>query len=109
ARAGIVGQEKPDARQFEHVLVDRFQLVGEGVHAGHREAEIGVKLKGNAEGVGMDHEPQQRALAIETAGSLKDGEAGEVSSCERHTSESLCSSANHAEPPRAISGLDGSL
>jgi hypothetical protein len=53
-------------------------------------------------------EPQERALAPKTPSSLKDGKAGEVSTCERHTSEFLCSSANQAEPPRAIPCLDGS-
>ena len=35
AGAGIVSQEKPDAWELEHVIVDCLELVREGIHAGH--------------------------------------------------------------------------
>ena len=53
ARAGVVGEDEPDAGQFHEVLVDRFQLVGQRVHAGDGEAEVGIELVGNAQGVGI--------------------------------------------------------
>ena len=64
AGAGIVGEEEPDAGQFHEVFVDRFQLVGQRVHAGYGEAEAGVELVGDAHGVGIQGQLQQFPIAI---------------------------------------------
>ena len=46
------------------VFVDRFQLVGQRVHAGDGEAEVGVELVGAAQGVGIQGHLQQFPIAI---------------------------------------------
>ena len=53
----VVGQQEPDAGQFHKVFVDGFQLMGQGVHPGDGEAEVGVKLVGYAHRVGLKAEP----------------------------------------------------
>src|SRR5438552_18783988 len=39
-RTSVIGQEEPDARNLEQVVVDRFELVRKWVHAGNREPEV---------------------------------------------------------------------
>ena len=60
-----VGQQEPDAGQFHEVFVDGFQLMGQGVHAGDGETEVGVKLVGYAHGVGLNAEPEEVAVPFE--------------------------------------------
>ena len=66
AGAGIVGEEEPDAGQLHEVFVDGLKLVGQRVHAGDGEAEVGVELMGDAQGVGLQSEfeefPRRRRM-----------------------------------------------
>ncbi len=64
ASAGLAGQQEPDAGQLHEVLIDRFQLVGQRVHAGDREAEVRVELVGDAQRVGIQCELQQVPIAV---------------------------------------------
>ena len=56
AGPGIVGQEEADAGELEKVVVDRFELVGQRIDAGDRQAEIGIELVGDAERISLDAE-----------------------------------------------------
>ena len=62
AGAGVVGQQEPDGGQLHEVLVDRFQLVGQRVHPGDGEAEVGVELVGDAQGVGLEGQLEEASV-----------------------------------------------
>lgn len=47
--AGIVGEEEAHPGQLQKVVVDGLELVGQGIHAGDRKAEVRVELVGDAE------------------------------------------------------------
>ena len=64
AGAGIVGEEEPDARQLQEVFVDGLKLVGQRVHAGDGEAEVGVELVGDAQGVGLQSEFEEFPVPV---------------------------------------------
>src|SRR6516225_8898416 len=49
AGAGVVGQEEADAGELQQVVVDRFQLVRQGINPRNGQAEVGVELVGNPE------------------------------------------------------------
>ena len=57
ARAGIVGEQEPHARQLEEVLVDRLELVRQRIDLRDRQAEVGVELVGDAQGVSLEAQP----------------------------------------------------
>ena len=65
AGAGVVGEQEPDARQLEEVVVDRFELVRQRIDAGDGEREVRVVLVGQAEPLGLDAEAEQRRVAVE--------------------------------------------
>ena len=65
ASAGVVGQQKADARELEEVIVDGLQLVRQGVDTGDREREVRVVLVRQPEPVGLDPEPEERRVVVE--------------------------------------------
>ena len=65
AGAGVVGQQEADAGELEQVVVDGFELVRQRIDAGDRQAEVGIELVGDAEGVGLEAEAEQSAVAVE--------------------------------------------
>ena len=89
AGAGVVGEQEAHRGQLEEVVVDRFELVGQGIDAGDGQPEAGVELVGDAEGVGLEPEAQEPAVAVEGRGGVGDGQAGEVAGGERDLAEPL--------------------
>ena len=78
AGAGVVGQQEPDAGQLHEVLVDRLQLVGQRIHAGDGEAEVGVELVGDAQSVGIQGQLQQVPVAVVGGVGVDGVQAGDV-------------------------------
>ena len=62
---GVVGEKEADARELEEVVVDRFELVGQGVDAGDGERKIGVVFVGQAEPVGLDADAEVLSRTVE--------------------------------------------
>ena len=89
ARAGVVGQQEPHARELEQVVVDRLELVRQRIHAGDRQPEVGIELVGDAERVGLQAEPQQAAVAVEGVLRVEDREALEIGGGQRDLAEPL--------------------
>ena len=65
AGPGVVGQEEADAGELQQVVVDRFELMRQRIDAGDGQAEIGIELVGDAEGVSLDAEAKQSTVAVE--------------------------------------------
>ncbi len=63
AGAGVIGEQKADLGDFEQIVVDRLQLVRQRIDPTDRQAEIGVEFVGDAEGVGLQTQPYQVAVA----------------------------------------------
>ena len=100
ASAGVVRQQEAHAGELEEVIVDRFELVGQGIHARDGEPEVGVELVGDAEGIGLEAEAQEPSVAVEGRSGVGDGQAGEVVGGERDLTEPLgllAHEADHAE------------
>ena len=87
AGAGVVGEEEAHGGQLEEVFVDRFELVGKRVHAGDGEAEEGIELVGDAEGVRLEPEAEQPCIAVVGEGPVGDGEARDVLGRQRDPTE----------------------
>ena len=60
ARAGVVGEQEAHPRELEQIVVNRLKLVRQRIDAADRQAEIRIELVGDAEGIGLQAEPQQR-------------------------------------------------
>ena len=56
ARARVVGEQEAHAGEFEEVLVDGFELVGQRVHARDGKPEIGIEFVGDAERMRLEAE-----------------------------------------------------
>ena len=78
AGAGVVGQQEPDARELEQVVVDGLELVRQRIDARDREPEVGIELVGDAEGVRLEAEPEKPPVAVEGVPRVEDREALEV-------------------------------
>ena len=63
-RPGVVGEKEADARELEEVVVDRFELVGQGVNSGDGKRKIGVVFVGQAEPVGLDSDSEARSRTV---------------------------------------------
>ena len=75
AGAGVVGQQEAHARELEQIVVDRLELMRQRIDARDREAEIGVELVGDAEGVGLKAKAEQSAVAVERMRRIENREA----------------------------------
>ena len=64
-RAGVVGQEEPDARQAHEIVVDGLKLVRQRIDAGDGEREVWVVLVGQPEARGLDAKAEARRVAVE--------------------------------------------
>ena len=82
AGARVVGQEEADSGQLEEVVVDRLELVGEGIDAGDREREERVVFVGQPEPMGLDAQAEQGRVAIEALVYRGAAELSELSGCE---------------------------
>lgn len=63
ARAGVVRQQKSNARKAQEIVVDGLKLMRQRVYAGNGQAEVGVVLVGEA----------KAQLGLSVAISIKDG------------------------------------
>src|SRR5262249_8044679 len=70
ASAGVVGEQEADPGQFEEVVVDGLQLVGQRIDPGDGQAEVGVELVSDAEGVRLETETKEAAVAVVAAGGV---------------------------------------
>ena len=59
AGPGVVCKQEPHAGELHEVFVDRLQLMWQRVHSRDGEAEVGVELVGDAEGVRLKAEPKE--------------------------------------------------
>jgi hypothetical protein len=53
---------------LQEIIVNRLQLMRQRVYGADRQTEIAVELEGDAEGVGLEAEPQNVRVAIEGEG-----------------------------------------
>ena len=65
AGPGVVGQEEPDAGELQQVVVDRFELVRQGIDARDGQAEVGIKLVGDAQRISLDAEAKEVPVTVE--------------------------------------------
>ena len=65
AGAGVVGQQETQAGLAEHIVVDGFQLVGEGVNAGDADGELGVIRIGQANTGGFGGQTETGRVAVQ--------------------------------------------
>ena len=108
ARAGVVGQQEPHARELEQVVVDRLELMRQRIDARDRETEVRIELVGDAEGVGLEAEAEQAAVAVEGVLRLEHREALQIRGGHRHLAEPLGLRAHEADDPaRRAVGLHG--
>ena len=68
AGARVIGQEKPNAREAQKIIVNGFELVRQRVHPGDSQGEVGVVLEGQPEAHGFDAEPEHLRIAIKGLG-----------------------------------------
>ena len=76
--ARVVGQEEADAREFQEVAIDGFELVGKGIDPGDREREIRVVFVGEAESVCFDADAEVLGGSVEGFGLSGDLELGDL-------------------------------
>ena len=74
AGAGVVGQEEAHAGELQQVVVDRLELVRQGIDARDRQAEVRIELVGDAERVSLDAQAKQAAVAVEGVLRVDDGD-----------------------------------
>ena len=98
---GVVGQQEPHGGGLEQVFVDGFQLVWERIDLGDGETEIGIELVGDAQGVGLEAESQEAAVAVEGGSGVGDRELSEVVGGEGDLAELLGLLAHQANRPEA--------
>jgi hypothetical protein len=89
ARAGVVGQQEPHARELEQVVVDRLELVRQRVDARDRQAEVGIELVGDAERVGLEAEPQEPPVPVVRVPRVEDRESLDLGRGKRHPAKAL--------------------
>ena len=65
AGSRIVGQQKPDAREFQKVAVDRFKLVRQRIDASNRKRKERVVLVGQSQSMSLDPQPKQASVTVE--------------------------------------------
>jgi hypothetical protein len=65
AGPGIVGEEVSQGLPWEHVLVDRGHLVGQGLDRRDRERQEWIEQVRELEALGLGDEPEEDAVAIE--------------------------------------------
>jgi hypothetical protein len=68
----VICEEKPDARELQQVVVNRLQLMWEGIDARNRETEVRVELVGNTERVCLKAKPKETPVAVELALGVED-------------------------------------
>ena len=78
----VVGQEEADAWKLQEVVVDRLELVGEGIDAGNREREERVVFVGQPKTMGLDAQTEQGRVTIEAFVYRGAAELRELSGCE---------------------------
>ena len=99
ARAGVVGEQEPHPRRLQQVVVDRLQLVRQRVDARDRQREVRVELPGDAEDVGLQPQPQQRAVPVVPEAAVAHGQPGQVGRAEHDLAEALGPRADQTERP----------
>jgi len=87
AGAGIVGEQEADAGGLQQIVVNRFQLVKQGIDPRDRQAEVGVEFVGDAQRVGLQPEPDQVAIAGIGVGGLLTAEGCNLFLGERNAAE----------------------
>ena len=99
AGAGVVGQQEPHAGQFEQMVVNGLELVWQRIDSGQRQPEIRVELVGDAQGVCLEAEAQESAVAGVGAGGVGDGQRGNVRVRQRDPAEPLRVLPDEADGP----------
>lgn len=64
--SGVISKEETEGLAGQHRLVDRRDLVREGVHEGGVDRQHGVEEMGQADPVCLGHEPEEGAVPVET-------------------------------------------
>ena len=74
ARAGVVGQDKPQRLARQHGLVDGGDLVRQRLHVRRVDGHHRVEQEGEVNALGLDGELERLAVAVEGPGALGGGE-----------------------------------
>jgi hypothetical protein len=108
ASAGIIRQEETHLGQFEQIVVDGFELMGQRVHPRDRQPKIRIKLVGNTQRIGLQPQPQQLSIAVVGCGCILHCERFEVLGRKSHTPEAFRVETNQSHSPGVrTSGTDG--
>src|SRR5262249_13406609 len=99
ACTSVVCEKKPNLRGFQEKVVDRFQLVRQRVDSRDREAEVRIELVGNPEGVGLDSESQELAVAVVGQRGVLDLETSQLSARQRDAPELLALQSDQPHRP----------
>ena len=99
ARAGVVGEQEPHPRELKQVVVDRLELMRQRIDARDREAEIRIKLVGDAQSIGLKAEAEQSAVAVEGVPRVENREALQILGGHRHLAKALGVCAHEAHDP----------
>jgi len=104
-RPRIIRQKKAHPRELEERLIDRLELVRQGVHPGDRQPEVGIEFIGDSQGIGLQPEAEEVAIALVGVADRMDTEGLEVLEGEGNPSEPLGPDADQADrpEPRSIS------
>ncbi len=65
ACAGVVGQQKTQTRLPEHMIIDRFQLVREGINPGQTHGKLGIEGVSQADAGGFGGQAKAGRIATE--------------------------------------------
>ena len=65
AGPGIIREQEAQRLARQHLLVDRGDLVGEGIDQGRVDRQDGVEQVGEADAVGLGDQAEQRTVAVE--------------------------------------------
>ena len=99
AGAGVVGEQEPDARELEQVVVDGLELVRQRIDTRDRETEVRVELVGDAEGVSLKAEAEQSAVAVEGVLRIEHREALQIVGVQCYLAEPFGVRAHEADDP----------
>ena len=86
---GVVGEQESHAGEFEEVFVYSLELVGQRIHSRDGQSEVWVELVGDAEGVGLEPEPQEPSVAIIGQSGVGDGQFSDVGRGQRSAPKPL--------------------
>ena len=104
AGSGVVGQQKSHPCEFEKVVVDGFQLMGERIDARDRKREIGVEFVGYSQRVSLQAQAEQLRVTQERRRGVEDRQRCQISGCQCDVPKALALRADESDRPGVGSG-----